>query len=396
MTTIAEMTAKPMDRRTMALDVIAAINLAIDTERPREADLILALCERIKLCNDPRNIWIASDLHSNATGELYTGNGRFWSCCSKLCQDCMARQSRKNRRRVQDALDRQRMLVGEEMYFITLTMPKPNVDLITKRKVLNYAWTLLRKRRYWIDSVKGYAKSEEFTHQTSGFHYHAHLIVRSRYLKFQYFRQIWTECLIQAFIANGLEFYADTKDGFAIVNIQKCYDIPRAIRELSKYITKNSSWSAIPAADLIDFTLIERFPRMFELGGCYRDLDNAAHVHDYHAIEAHREAIEDAGLVERFPRYKTFSLSDLKKIAKVYELTIVHTGTLSDGNAVDRQSYWRNFVRENGRWIYLDRLQAEIAACVQAREYQLQKKYPFATFRTLAKIEPLTVRRPAA
>ena len=47
--------------------------------------VIRGLYFRLKACALPNNHWIGDDLHNEATGELYAGNGILKACGSKLC-----------------------------------------------------------------------------------------------------------------------------------------------------------------------------------------------------------------------------------------------------------------------------------------------------------------------
>lgn len=261
---------------------------------------LTAKLHRVLLCNEPANQWTGTDLINKETGELFDGNGRFWSCNQKICSYCVAKQSRRNRRKLRAAIQ-QPMLVGYNDYFVTFTMPNPGLPILTTRRLMDYAWTLFRKRTWFKDNVIAGCKSEEFTVTKNGIHYHMHTILRSKYIWFSKLRTIWTECVIRAFEAEGIPISIATVDGKLILDCQRIYSREKAIKELCKYITKSDSWAKMPMSSLLDILRIKRFPRMFELFGQWRE-----------TLETHSEACAD-------------DEDDIKD-----KKTIVHTENLSD------------------------------------------------------------------
>ena len=351
MSTVAELTARPLDQRTASLNVIKAIETATNQQLPRDITLMDAYANRLRRCADPVNTWIAEDLHNEDTGELFNGSGRLWACSCKLCPYCLSKQSKRNRKKLQIAIDRQRLFVGEDFYFLTLTQPNPNLPLLEVRSLMNEAWKLFRKRRYIRRQIAGYCKAEEFTVTKTGIHYHYHLHVRSKYLRYQYIRQQWTESLIQAYTNAGRSFFANTQDGLALVKINKITDHKKAINEVAKYITKADSWEKIPTTDLLEIIRIERFPRMFELGGTYKP--------------------------------------------EIEEKTILDTESISDAEAEQPPILWREYIRSKGLQAYQSKLAEDIDQARTHRLRHLTAKYPYATFKTLADLEPLCRIRPA-
>lgn len=233
---------------------------------------------RLRACALPSNHWVADDLHNQKTGELYAGNGTLLSCGSKLCPNCIAKASNRSRKELNLSLKNQKLFTGESYKFITLTVPNPDLPLLKTRAVLDRAWTLFRKREYFIDHIRGGSKSEEFTVTKNGYHYHYHLFCVARFLNYDRLRREWTSCVETAFKEFNLPFEVNNKDGLLSVVVKKVNSsrsgLKGAIQEVCKYITKSDSWENIPRKDLLEIASIKRFPRMFELFRFFRDQRN--------------------------------------------------------------------------------------------------------------------------
>lgn len=362
-----------------------ALHLAIKRNSPDD-DVLIGLTERLSACALRRNHWIGDDLHNVETGELYEANGNFWGCGSRLCPSCVAKLSRRSRNQLRSALENQKLFCGENYQFITLTMPNPGKSVLQSRTIIDRAWVLLRKRDYFKNRIRGGSKNEEFTVTENGYHYHIHLLCVTRFLAFERLRWEWTECLKISFAECSLEFDVKTSDGLAMVNVQRVsgrQKLRGAVLEVCKYITKNDSWEKIPSKDLIEIASIKRFPRMFELFGCFREnrkenqsLSNAASDND------------------------TDSNNPLNNPDFTVDVTILDTKRISDGANFDinefsgssppeenskrrRQMNWRDFIEAFGIEDYLERLSGELERAWEWRKLALKQKYPYASFRTL-------------
>lgn len=284
-------------------------------------------------------------MHST-TGEAFDGEGRFWHCNSKLCPKCISDQSRRNRNELRRALDSTRLFVGEHWHFLTLTMPTQSLGLLEARSILNYTWSLFRKREWFKRTIRGGCKSEEFTLNKTGYNYHLHLIVGSKYIDYSEFRTEWTRCLRTAFERKQRSISIATSDSLAVANCQRIRSLDDAIKEVAKYITKTSTWKKIRTEDLLDVVRIRRFPRMFELFGCLRQ------------IQPQNEQQE-------------------KK--RVNKKTILDTKCISDGWS---ESGWRKRLNTHGAINYFDRLERQIIDQISFRMEQLKLRYPAAKFYT--------------
>lgn len=317
-------------RHAAGVEIATAIRDASKKLPHFDRNELLALAERIRLCNDRSNAFIAFDSINFATGELYDARGTFWACGSKLCPSCLAKRSRESRKKLRHALERQQLAKGERFLFVTLTMKNPNRSLLKTRDLVNRAWELFRKRKLCVDLVSGGAKSEEFTLTANGFHYHLHLLIKCRWFQFNEFRRVWTECVEKAFAEEKLPLEINTKDGLLIVNFKKPTDHEKAIQEVCKYLTKSDSWSKMNIQNLAEVCLVKRWNRMFEIFGSF-------------AMSRQRE-------------------------------TYVHTRPLSDGEKPSENSYWRDRVEQLGFENYRFELLEEIAICRSVRIQQILAK----------------------
>ena len=361
-----------------ALSLLLAIKKSFSTD-----EILLGLYHRLQACAFRQNHWIAEDLHNRETGELYEGNGNFWGCGSRLCPSCVAKLSRRSRGELRTALENQKLFCGENYQFITLTMPNPGVSLLRSRWIMDRAWSLFRKRDYFRERIRGGSKSEEFTVTENGYHYHIHLLCVTRFVAFERLRREWTECLKISFAECSLEFDVKTSDSLAMVRVERVSGKQRlqnAVLEVCKYITKNDSWEKIPPADLIEIASIKRFPRMFELFGCFRD---------------HRKEQQSDTSIE-----VSDSEASVKYSETGGEYTILDTKRISDGlnSSPDefsgnsppeieikprRRENWRVFIEKYGIDDYIERLTNEIHRAWEYRKYALKAQYPYANFYTL-------------
>ncbi len=334
--------------------IARVIDDAIHAERPLDADLLTIYAHRVRLCNQTGNIWTAADLH-NDKGDCFDGSGRFWFCGSKMCPYCLARQSQRNRKKLRAAILQQRVVVddersplglpvGQNYHFLTLTMPNIGLPIIEARAILNLAWSLFRKKDWFRKTIVGGAKSEEFTLTARGYHYHAHSLVRSRYINYSSLRHYWTESLRVAFSRYGKTLDAATSDHLAIANCRRVGSIEDAIKEVAKYMTKSTSWQRIDAEQLLDLCRIIRWPRMFELFGSFRLPPAVAAL----------EVDED-----------------------IPNKTILDTKSLSDG---EPETGWRTTVNELGVAAYLEKLDEGILSQAELRMRQLRHHYKYAKF----------------
>jgi hypothetical protein len=238
----------------------------------------LGMADMMRECSAPSNLWTASDLH-NPDGEAFDGVGTLAACGSRLCPSCSADLRRRSRRRARMALADFTLRSGELFRFVTLTMPTvPDASLIDTLRVIQRAWSLLRKRKFWMTCVRGGIKGVEFTVTAIGYHAHLHLLVASKWIEHARLRSEWTECLRAAWSEQALDIVFNTPSGEAIVDVRLirakhrgssrvAVSVENALQEVSKYVTKSESWDAVPDAHLVEIAEVKRWQRLFEVFG---------------------------------------------------------------------------------------------------------------------------------
>lgn len=357
--------------REMAYAIIDAVRAS----SPSDADILMIYAHRLLQCNQEHNIWHGTDLHTEtddpAEPSFFDASGRLWACGQKLCPGCIQKSSQRHRKQARDILanqtvihddptSRKGLLSGHHYKFLTLTIVNPGLTLLETRWLVNKAWSLFRKRRYFESIMLGGIKSEEFTVTSKGVNYHIHQLCRSRAIDWDSYRSDWTECVRFAFAEKGIPFDVATKDQMLFVWESKLTSLEAAVKEVAKYITKSDSWSEIPHDDLLDIIRIERWPRMFELYGCFRKLREAippvaVHEEDY--------LLEETDIHKEETILDTTAPSDLESLRE------------SEIVSVDS---WRKKVRLLGVSKYLDKLDSQILATRWVRIETLKRRFPYA------------------
>lgn len=350
---------------TYGRDLAESIKSAIIAEQPDDAETLAIYAHRVKACSSIENLWHATDLH-NDHGEAFEGSGRFWHCGHKLCNYCAAKQSRRHRSMLRQVIPKVPIQIGYKLEMMTLTIVNEGIPLLEARKILYYAWTIFRKRKWFRKHIRGGSKSEEFELTAAGYHYHCHCIVERGSINFNEFREEWTKCVQNAYAAAKRVVPINTKDGWLQANFKKLTSIESAILETAKYVTKSCNWSSVKPDDLLDFCRIPRFPRMFELFGSFAKVRKTI-----------IETTENNRQLARFmllPKY----VRDMPDIQDVLtNLDILDTRCVTDGSLTDD---WRKTVNTYGAIKYLDRLNQQISSTVTVRTILLKKHYTAATF----------------
>lgn len=365
-------------KQNLAGDTIAALSKS-------DNELLMFQAARIEKCCANSNLFVAEDLHT-AEGELYDGKGSLWQCNSRLCPNCTEKLSRRSRKQIRFVMENQKLLVGENWYFVTFTMPNLNLKSLPLpmiAEIMQTAWKRLstletragRDQTWFQKNVRGGFKNAEFTFtENDVFNYHLHslIVARTRIQNngFIEIRKRWTQALRFAFKKFDIELQINSKDGLAVVNVQKVSwtNREKVISELAKYVTKNDSWSKIPIEQLETIVSVPRFWRMFESFGVCRQT----------AREMREKTLKTSANVEN---------ESLNQSANVNEGAYLDTknlinSELSNNQKVRRVS-WRIRAKEVPLWKYKIELSAEIEAVQNFRRKQLQQKFSFATFQTL-------------
>jgi hypothetical protein len=256
----------------------------------------VAICEAVLIrdCASDKNIYTACNLERKDTGEKFNGVGALTACGSRLCANCVAALSARSRRRARAGMSRAGLPArGERWRFITLTsptLPASQVGLVDSLKVQQRAFRLFSKRDWGIE-IRAGIKAFEFTlgdekkleregrrwsADTDGYHTHLHLLILSKFVNIQLLREVWTECVVKAWSEIGVTAGINTKDGLCIVDVRSVTTKEEAIKEVCKYVTKNSSWDNVPASQLVAVAQVSRWSRMFELLGECRENNSPA------------------------------------------------------------------------------------------------------------------------
>lgn len=330
-------------------EISAFLSDAIYAEAPDDYVELQLLATRIQQCNSDGNGWYGTDLHSKQTGELFNGGGKFWRCCSKLCPSCLADQSRRVRKQIREVLRTEKLLTGEYRKFITLTIPNLGLSITESRRILYRAWSLFRKRKWFKQTILGAFKSEEFTLSKRGYHYHCHLLAKTKYVHYHKFRSEWTECVTESLRRSGHSIEILTSDGLAIANCKNITSLDDAIKEVAKYVTKSNSWKRIDAKHLLDVARISRWPRMFEMIGDWKPSNRLG-------VASDEEAAKD-------------------------NKTILDTSSITDGERSEHG--WKRKAKAIGAAAYLPELQSQIAQTFTYRREAILRRFPYATLHRL-------------
>src|SRR5262249_44606026 len=182
-----------------------------------------------------QNIFHAANM-SRDDGTLFEGLGVLSSSNSHLDPFYIADKSRRARKRIAPLLTQIQPGRGECWRLVTLTIPTlVGVDLGTVIKVVQAAWSLLRKRKWWIARVRAGVKSVEFTlgdetklreerrdwnSEKDGYHVHLHLLLLSSWIDGSRLGKEGTDCLRRAGARENVPMEVGTSHGRAVVDVR--------------------------------------------------------------------------------------------------------------------------------------------------------------------------------
>lgn len=389
-------------------------------------NLIMGLGVAILLrsCIEDENVWMGEDLH-NEDGELFNGKGTLCGCGRRLCPFCAADLRRKSRRRTRRAvrevmrnraaieaamraklekiakkcnrkkkkeIDKRlaRKILDLRWRFVTLTAPKvPGIPVEKIIEVYNQAFGLMRKRNFFESWVAGGIKGVEFTVEhgagiigidtSSPYHVHIHLMIYSEWLPWDELQDEWTYCITEAWRRAGHKLEINTPSGKVMTRIslivpkvkkgqQGVISEEAAIQEVIKYVTKPDSWLKMPDKQLLECAQIKKWPRMFELFGCVREL-----------VGEEREDEKVTSTILDTPVSKPVSgESEQEKVIVAGGIKVGEVKKKTRGPAM------LDLLESMPFDVWIETIRMEIMKRRAYRKLMLASKYPFARFITLA------------
>jgi hypothetical protein len=285
-------------RKRNAQKLLSAVN---NSEFSNYDDYIHSLftAENLLANAGTANHFVAEHLLS-ATGETFTGFGSWNVASSSLDAAYLKAKSKKSRKAITFALELCKMHLAANKIkayknFLTFTQPTLiGVSLKETFAVADYAWSLFRKRKVFVDNIYGAVVTEEFTLgnkyklenrawsvDKDGYHAHRHLIVFGKWLDVELLKIDWTECLEISAAKFGYRLKFPTANGYAVVNRKTVWSDDNAIAELGKYICKSSTFDALPASEIIAVEKALQGKRMLQtFGECNKRVGTqAANAH---------------------------------------------------------------------------------------------------------------------
>jgi hypothetical protein len=339
-----------------------------DTDALAVADMICAAAR-------PENIWHAENLH-DADGKTYSGYGSLNLVGSRLDPAYMKTCSTRARRRTKAALARVRPQVGEQMRFITFTVPPLfGFDFERGMSLLDGALVLLKKRQWFKSVVRGSVFGDEVTTGERGthFHCHSHMLGWTKKIDAQDLRSEWTSCLKAAAKKMGVSHLPiNTGDGLAVAKIKRVVakvrngesvTLEKAIQETCKYTVKGSDLSDVPSEHLCQVERVLRRRKMIVTFG---------------------ECNAQKGTARKAKYLDYTSTTDGSSIIQETSETSENAATTSKVEKKESlREYGARMIREGRRDVWLKTLAYIYAERREYRKIQLAEKYPNATFRTL-------------
>jgi hypothetical protein len=284
-------------RKRNAQKLLSAVN---SSEFENYNDYIHSLftAESLLANSSTNNHFIAENLYTK-DGESFTGFGSWTVTSSSLDCAYLKAKSKKSRKAITYALELCKSYleankISAYKHFITFTQPTLiGVNLKNTFALADYAWTLFRKRKYFVDNIYGAVIAEEFTlgesykaekrawsNDKDGFHVHRHLIAFGKFLDVERLKMDWSECLQLAGAKFGYRLNFNTAKGLAVVNRKTVWSDDNAIKELGKYICKNSTFDALPASEILSVEQTLQGKRMLQtFGECNKRVGTRAENH---------------------------------------------------------------------------------------------------------------------
>ncbi len=355
----------------------AAATSVNDAETLAVADMILEASRDL-------NIWHGEDLH-NADGECFEAYGSLNFSSSRLDPAYMAMSSRRARRRVKDSLARVEPQHGEKLRLVTLTMPKINASFDETMSIFDDARVRLRKRQWFKTVFRGGVFSGEFTLGERGDHYHVHchVIAWSKAIVWEELGDEWTHCLIASALRHGAELDFPTTHRRAVVDVRMvtsrrygegAISMDVAIQKVTNYITKGSTFAKLSPSQLVEVEHTLRCRRMIETFGEANNRKGKVKL-----------SIDLSVVDERCPYFNSQHTIDGDTPAVVKKARAVRTNPIvKRGRMESLRVTGARMIRAGKRESWIEMLRYVNQERRDWRKAQLARRFPAATFRTLA------------
>jgi hypothetical protein len=366
-------------RKRNAQKLLSAVN---SSEFENYDDYIHSLftAEHLLVNAGTNNHFVAENLQA-ASGESYTGYGSFTVASSSLDAAYLKTKSKKSRKAITFALELCKTYlaankIGAYKHFITFTQPTLiGVGLDKTFAVADYAWSLFRKRKCFVERIFGAVIAEEFTlgenykresrawtFEKDGFHVHRHLIAYGKWLDVEQLKIDWTHCLEIAAMKFGYELSFNTANGLANVNRQTVWSDDKAIDELGKYICKSSTFDDLPVSEIIAVEkALQRKRTLQTFGKCNKRVGTQAadaHFNTTSVIDGK----ESSNLV----------MTNENKVKKNY-LKVTFQEKLEAGGLEHAKIYLRKEIAKRRKWRidnFLERFPSALITDLSGNQFQ--------------------------
>jgi hypothetical protein len=366
-------------RKRNAQKLLSAVN---SSEFENYNDYIHSLftAESLLANSSTNNHFVAENLKT-ASGEIFTGFGSWTVTSSSLDSAYLKAKSKKSRKAITYALELCKTYlaankIGAFKHFITFTNPTLiGVNLKDTFAVADYAWSLLRKRKYFVENIYGAVIAEEFTlgdrfkaekrawsNDKDGFHAHWHLIAFGKWLDVERLKIDWTECLEISAAKFGYRLNFPTANGYAVVNRKTVWSDGNAITELGKYICKSSTFDELPSSEILQVEQALQGKRMLQtFGKCNKRLGTRAGNHHLDTTSV-IDGKESSNLV----------MTNENKVKKNY-LKVTFQEKLEAGGLEHAKIYLRKEIAKRRKWRidnFLERFPSALITDLSGNQFQ--------------------------
>jgi hypothetical protein len=248
----------------------------------------LAVADCIAETASPENIYFSLNQVNFQTGELFDGFGVLTEAASsRLCPSYQARQSKRARKMIREALERVKANSDERLRFTTLTMPNLGVSFQMTIEILDAAIVLLKKRKWFKKNFRGGVQAIETTiGEREHFHSHCHILALTKWIRWDELGNEWTGCVEAACRKYDVPLFVATSHNRLIVDVRlvvaksedawQTIGLDAAIQETCKYLVKGADWLKVPVEQLCEIEMVLRGRKMIRTFGECSQMVNAA------------------------------------------------------------------------------------------------------------------------